>query len=175
MMQGPATSHVQDHAGIVQLMEKVASGVGSPASILQHAMMAAMSPNASRMAAETYAALRDRFRSKLIRGPDGDWHDLSSLQREYVRYVLVERFRAAGHKGQSAYHMTSEYIGDGKHLAPSTISGTHHKIKNLLKIPGMQVFCRGLEYEFQIALCGNETPPQGSIVEPDFMLGGTGQ
>lgn len=169
MTKGPVPSNFKDHAEIVQSMEKIASGVGSPASILQHAMMAAMSKNASQKAKETYEALRDRFRSKPVRGPEGALYKLSSLQREYVRYVLVERYRAAGHKGHSAYCMASDYLTGDNHVAWDTVRDTHNKIKKLLAVPGMVIFCQGLEYEFQIALYGDETPPAGSLIEPDFM------
>jgi hypothetical protein len=131
--------------------------------------MAAMSKSASRKAKETYEALRDRFRLKPVRGPDGALHDLISLQRDYVRYVLVERCRMAGHKGLAAYHIASEYLANDGDVSWSTVRDTHSKIKKLLKLPGMATFCQGLEYEYQIALYGDDPPPAGSIVDPEFM------
>jgi hypothetical protein len=163
------TSPFKDHAGVTRYLEQMADGIGSPAYMLQHAMMAAMSKNASTRAKATYQALRAYFRSEPIRAPDGALYHLISLQRDYVRYELVERCRAAGHKGLKAYHIASDYLADGPHAQWNTVRDTHRKIKSLLKMPGMKAFCQGLDYEFQIALYGDDEPPAGSIVQPDFM------
>ena len=110
------TSLVKTPAEITRSLEKIADGSDAPAHILQHAMMVAMSPNASARAKATYEALRTHCRSEMVRAPDGALHNLVSLQRDYVRYVLVERCRAAGYKGLAAYHIASD-CPSSEHLA----------------------------------------------------------
>ncbi|MEP9387261.1 hypothetical protein [Mesorhizobium sp. KR9-304] len=171
MTKGAESYLLTKHSRVVQQLERIASGRGSPATILRHAFMAALDPNASTMAKETYAALRYRFRNELISAPNGVRYRLPALQRDYVRYVLVERYVQSKKTWDEAYQLTSEYVSASrsKPLSPSTIPKTHAKIKKLLKDEKMRKFLEGLEFEFQVAL--GQDPPVGSFVDPDFLRG----
>jgi hypothetical protein len=152
---------------VIKHLDKFASINGnSPTAEITHAALLAWRANATQNDLRSYEALCDHFKGKLVQAPNGQKYKIVSLQREYLRYVLVERFRLGGAKWAVAYEQAAKYVG----IEKGTAADSHGKMKNVvLKHPEMKAFCTGLEFEFQIALY-NGVPPLGSYIEPDFLV-----
>lgn len=114
-------------------------------------------------------SVRQYFENNLIEAPDGNLYKIWSLQRDYLRYVLVERFHEAGKTWDSAYEEAAEYLCVAKKVNATTVRDSHSKIKKLLKKDGMREFCHGLEYEFPVAMSRDGPPKPGTYVDPYFL------
>lgn len=168
-LSGNTSKAAHVHVGIVRLLDKFAYGQTSPAAELLHAHMAAFRPNATDRDLRRYQALRDHLLTKLIAAPNGHKYKLKTLQRKYLRYQLTVRYRDRGETWENAWQLTSEYVSASQPFSQSTVKDSYAEIKKLLAEEGMKRFCWGLEYEFQIALYGEQEPPAGTLLHPDFL------
>ncbi len=159
------------HRDVVGLLDRIAAGNCSPSIELLHAYMAASRTTAGNRDRRLYDALRDHFIKKWAMAPNGIKYRLTTLQRKYLRHQLVIRYRATGETWEAAAERASDYLGPWDPTASSTVRDSYAEVQKMLEHDGMTGFCRGLEYEFQIAIYGKDAPPLGSFIEPDFLRG----
>ncbi|MGN6470171.1 MAG: hypothetical protein ACTHLC_11360 [Rhizobiaceae bacterium] len=170
---GPKTLHL----GVLTFLDRVADSTLSPAVDLLHAQLAATKPTANDRDRRDYEALRDHLLKRWVPAPNGVKYRLTTLQRKYLHHQLTRRYKASGATWEAAWQSAAEYcsIGKKKPIPASTVKDHYSYIENLLKQDGMRKFCRGLEYEFQIAVHGDKEPPVGTFLDPEFLRSTPGE
>lgn len=159
-----------DGKGMIAKLDSLAKGTSSPAAEITALCLQATRKEATSVDKRRFAAMRDYFETTSIEGPDGKPHKLKTLQRQYLRYVLVERFKDAGNTWDASYELASEYLCAGSPVSAPTVRDSHAKMKKMLKQPKMQAFCKGLDYEYPVAMAGDETPELATFLDPDYFI-----
>lgn len=162
---------LKDHQGIIEQLEQIADGTSTPTAMLTLRFHRALKPNASTNAHIDYKAVRVYLLKVPIKAPNGISYKLPALQRDYLRFTLVERYKQSGETWDSSCVKASEYLSEFKTVEPLTVRDSHAKMKKkiIANDPKMAQFCAGLEYEFQVALYLEGTPPPGTFVDPEFL------
>lgn len=166
-MTKPA-SFFTDGAGIIAKLGNITNATSSPAAEITALSLRAFRKGATLVDKRDYSALRDHFEKASIAAPNGSSYKLKALHRNYLRYVLVEGYRHMGNTWETSYELASKYLCSASPIDPTTVRDSHAKMKKDLTHPNMPGFCRGLEYEYPIAMAGDEIPSKGSYLEPDF-------
>ena len=157
-------------AEMIAKLSSLAEGTSSPAAEITALCLLAARKDATSVDKRRYAALRVHFETVPVEGPDGKSHKLKTLQRQYLRYVLVERFKEAGNTWDASYQLASDYLVAGSPVSATTVRDSHAAMKKLLKHPKMPPFCKGLDYEYPVAMAGDGKPTPATYVDPDFFI-----
>lgn len=166
----PSHNPIMNGAEMIAKLVSLANGTSSPAAEITALCLLASRKDATLVDKRRFAALRVYFETVPVDGPDGKTHKLKTLQRQYLRYVLVERFKQAGNTWDASYQMASDYLVAGSPVSASTVRDSHAAMKKLLKHPKMPTFCKGPDYEYSVAMAGDGKPTPATYVDPDFFI-----
>lgn len=149
-------------------MERLAKGTSAPAAEITVLHLRAMRKDATLFDKRRYAAVRDHFETKPVEAPDGSKYKLKALQRIYLRYVLVKRYKQDGNTWDASCELTSEYLCSSHPVSPKTVMDSYSEMKKILGHPKMPAFCKGLEYEYPVAMAGDDEPASGTYLNPEY-------
>lgn len=159
-----------DLAEFLVRLKAMSKRLCSPTIMIMEVSLPAINAQTNSAEHMRFVAMRNMLLTKLISLPNGSKQKLKTLQRDYLRYRVVSRYQQTGLPIDKACVAASEYLVDPYSAAPETLRKGYFQMKSLLSQENLSEFCAGLDYDFVIAIAGDEAPKEGTLLHPDFLL-----